>query len=47
MKPLTLKELEKELHDCEVLWSTNSCDCLAFEMASLEKEIKELKTESK
>ena len=30
---------ELELADCKKLWSKYSCDCLHFEMTSLEKSI--------
>jgi len=42
MQKRKLEELKADLHDCEALWSKHSCDCLSFEMDSLQKEIKEL-----
>ena len=37
-----LEKLKKELEECKKLWSKYSCDCLHFEMLSLEKRIAEL-----
>jgi hypothetical protein len=37
-----LEKLKQELEKCKRLWSKYSCDCLHFEMLSLEKRIAEL-----
>lgn len=37
-----LEKLKQELEECKRLWSKYSCDCLHFEILSLEKRIAEL-----
>jgi len=39
---IMLEKLKQELEECKRLWSKYSCDCLHFEMISLEKRIAEL-----
>jgi hypothetical protein len=36
------EKLKQELDECKRLWSKYSCDCLHFEILSLEKRIAEL-----
>lgn len=35
----SLDELINEHHECELLWSTHSCDCLSLYMTSIEHMI--------
>lgn len=37
-----LRKALKEIEECKILWGKYSCDCLHFEILSLEKRIAEL-----